>query len=323
MNRKINIGVLGKAQIAVRSVIPAIQELSPYFNLIGIARRAVLDEDLSSTIQIFEGYETILSSGKLDAVYIPLPASLHYEWTKKSLKKGLHVLVEKSLACTYEQVKELNKLAKSNNKVLLENFQFRFHSQLSSIMDLVNKNTIGDIRIFRSTFCIPPFSDENKIQYKKELGGGALLDTGAYPLKLSQLFLGNNLKVSAAKMAYSDDLGIDIFGGAFLEQIDGPLFSEIAFGFDNHYQCNLEIVGSKGKIIADRIFTCPPEFSPWIKLERGYEKEILRLSPDNHFKNMLLHFRYLIQGEMDRKCEYSDNINQARLISELTEIALK
>ncbi len=321
MNAVIKIAVLGKANIAMRSVVPAINALSEKFNLSGIGRRTITSEDKRSDFYYVEGYESVFDLAGLQAVYIPLPASMHYEWAKKALQKGLHVLVEKSLACTYNQVKELNGLAESNNLVLLENFQFRFHSQMSLIKNLVEEKKIGDIRIMRSTFCIPPFPDKNKIQLKKKLGGGALLDTGAYPIKISQIFLGNDLHIRAAKMDYNNKLGIDVFGGAFLEQKNGALFSEIAFGFDNHYQCNLEIVGSKGKIFTDRIFTAPPGFSPVIYLEKGYEKEIIEQPADNHFQKMLLHFYDLIQGTADRNPEYSDNNNQARLISELKQVS--
>lgn len=319
---KIKIGVLGTANIAVRSIIPAIFSLPEHFELVGVASRNINDKNLSASIQLIEGYENLIENCELDAVYIPLPNSMHYEWVKKSLQKNIHVLVEKSLACNLEQVKELNNLAKQKNLVLMENFQFRFHSQLQYIRDILNKNTIGEIRSFRSTFCFPPFPSANNIRYNKDLGGGALLDAGAYPIKLSQLILGNDLEVTSAVLNYDEDKKVDIWGGAFLKQKKGNLFSQIAFGFDNYYQCNVEIIGSKGKIYTNRLFTAKEDFIPKLQLETNEQGiEHLELEPDNQYQNMLKYFQAIINGNHNKLQEYEDNINQARLLEDVRKIS--
>lgn len=316
--QKIRIGVLGAANIAVRSVIPAIISLKNQYDFIGVASRNPESINNEQQYEAIEGYENLLNNDSLNAVYIPLPNSLHYEWVKKSLEKGLHVLVEKSLGCSYKEVLELNETAKNKNLVLVENFQFRFHSQLQYILDVLKKGVLGDLRIVRSAFCFPPFPDKNNIRYKKNLGGGALLDAGAYPVKLSQILLGNDIQVTSAVLNKNEKLDVDIWGGAFLKQKNGELFSQIAFGFDNYYQCNVEIIGAKGKLYTNRIFTAGENLEPTMILETnsdGYKK--IQLKPDNHFKNMLIHFSNLISGVKNREQEYIDNVNQARLLEEL------
>jgi len=320
MTRKINIGVLGCANIAERFMIPAIISLNQHFNLIGIASR-----NLEKAAQFAEkanakpynSYEELIDDPLLDAVYIPLPNALHAQWIEIALGLGLHVLVEKSMACSYEEVRELNKIAKARSLVLLENFQFRFHTQLAFIKKILHEGTIGELRCMRSSFGFPPFPNENNIRYQKELGGGALLDVGAYPIKLSQIFLGENIDVKEANFYFDENKGVDIWGGAYLKQRDGVLFSEIAFGFDNFYQCNLELWGSKGKIYTNRIFTASPEHEPIIELETMAGKEMIKLPVDYHFKNMLMHFYDLIISKKGIKNEYLQNVNQARLIEEL------
>ncbi|CAL66999.1 Gfo/Idh/MocA family protein [Christiangramia forsetii] len=315
---KIRVGVLGAANIAMRSLIPEIQNLSDKFEFVGLASRHPKNmEETSYAYTLYEGYESILEQNILDAVYIPLPNSLHYTWVKKALKKGLHVLVEKSLACEYEEVKELNEIAKESNLALVENFQFRFHSQLSEIKKIINNGVIGDIRIIRSTFCFPPFTDSDNIRYKKELGGGALLDAGAYTIKLSQILMGPELYITSAKSNSNSNFDVDIWGGGTLQQKNGKLFSQFSFGFDNFYQCNLEVVGSKGKMYTNRIFTAKESFKPKIILETNKDgmREI-ELESDNHFRNMLIYFYELVTGIKDKNIEYSQNINQARLLEE-------
>jgi hypothetical protein len=187
---------------------------------------------------------------------------------------------------------------------------------LAEIKKIIESGGIGELRCVRSSFGFPPFPDAGNIRYQKELGGGALLDAGAYPIKISQLFLGNDLIVKAAKLFNDPKRGVDTWGGGFLEQTNGPLFSEIAFGFDHYYQCNVEFWGSKGKLTATRIFTAPAGFESELILESGNGLQSIKIPADDHFQNVLLHFGRLI-GEPDlANEEYTQNINQSRLIEE-------
>ncbi len=320
MKQKINIGILGCAIIADRYMIPAINALSQYYNLIGIASRnedKAIEFAKKFNTKSYNGYAELLNESALEAVYIPLPNALHAQWIESALGLGLHVLVEKSLACTYEDVSRLNEIANAKSLALVENFQFRFHSQLDFIQKLLSEGTIGELRCMRSSFGFPPFPDATNIRYQNELGGGSLLDAGAYPIKLSQIFLGNDLEVKAANLTFHSNKGVDIWGGAYLKQTNGTRFSEIAFGFDNFYQCNLELWGTKGKIYTNRIFTAHPDHQPIIELETATGKEIIKLPADHHFKNMLIYFHNLIILKNTLGNEYLQNNAQAKLIAEL------
>lgn len=320
MNRIVNIGVLGCADIAGRSVIPSLLGLPGKYRLSGVASRdmnkASLFASRFSTIP-YGSYESLLEVPGIDAVYIPLPNALHAEWIERSLVAGLHVLVEKSLACSLPDALKLNELARQKNLVLVENFQFRFHSQLQYIMNILSCDEIGELRSVRSSFGFPGLPKENDIRYQKELGGGALLDAGAYPVKAAQIFLGKDIKVSAASLNYLPGKEVDIWGGAYLKQREGDLFAAIAFGFDHHYQCSLELWGSKGRIFTNRIFTAGPGYSPEIIIEKPSGKESIILPADNHFENMLSHFHELIASHQGVEEEYGQNINQARLLGEI------
>lgn len=320
----IRIGVIGGSSFAKENMIPTILDLKDYFTLSGIASRSTEKaQSLAKQFNTkgFDRYEDLLNEN-LDAIYLPLPNGLHYEWVKKSLENGFHVLVEKSIGCSYDEVVELNQIAEKRRLVLIENFQFRFHLQLNYIQGIIKQGLLGELRIVRSTFCFPPFPDKDNIRYQEKLGGGAIMDAGAYPLKLSQIILGNDLEVTSAVLNFDKSKGVDIWGGAFLKQKNGELFSQIAFGFDNFYQCNLEIIGSKGKLYTNRIFTAKKNFKPRIILEINNQslKEI-ELESDDHFKNMLLYFCRCTQGMENLNTEYSENINQARLIEQVKSLA--
>lgn len=320
---RIRIGVLSTAAISRRSVIPAILNLPQAFEFTGIASRTIESaQQVSGEFECsaFGSYSQILNKEHIDAVYIPLPNSLHYEWVKLALERNIHVLVEKTLACNYDQVLELNQLAKAKQLSLVENFQFRFHQQLQAIQGIIHTGELGELRYIRSSFEFPPFPDSSNIRYQKDLGGGALLDAGAYPIKLSQIILGQNISVIASALRYDGIQEVDLGGGAFLKQDHGNLYAEISFGFDNYYQCSLEVYGSLGKLSTNRIFTSPPGYRPVIQVETQKSgKRLVEIEADNHFVNMLNYFQQTIGNTELQEEEYCQNIQQARLIKEFKD----
>ncbi len=316
---KVRIGIIGAAQIAEKYILPSLAALRTEYKINEVAsRNHEKARDIAQRYDAlpFNNYEELVNSDLIDAVYIPLPNSLHHEWILKSLENGKHVLVEKSLTCSLTDTLEVMNKAREKKLVVMENFQFRFHSQLKYILDLVNNDEIGQLRSIRSSFGFPPFGDGNNIRYQKELGGGALLDAGAYPVKISQFFLGEDIEVKSSKLYFDEKLGVDLWGGAFLTSRNAGLFSEIAFGFDNFYQCNLELWGSKGKITAERIFTAPPGFKPSLIIEKPNGKVVEELPADNNFINMLKYFHKLII-ENNYEEEIQQNISQSRLLEEI------
>jgi dTDP-3,4-didehydro-2,6-dideoxy-alpha-D-glucose 3-reductase len=324
INRLISIGVLSTANIAVRSVIPAILNLSDNFVLAGIASRT--KDKLTEVCNTFNtatyvGYDELIEDQSIDVVYIPLPNALHAEWIEKALLNRKHVIVEKSLGCSLQEVTRLTDLARAMNLVLFENFQFRFHPQTSLIQNLLNQKTIGEVRCLRAWFGFPPFSDKNNIRYQADLGGGALLDAGAYTTKVSQLFLGLNLKVKSSTLNAPNNSDVDIWGGAYLQDENTGKFAELAFGFDHFYECGIEVWGSMGKLKTNRLFTAPSDFVPIITVETSEGEQIIKAEPANHFELMLLHFYKLITADRDSEEEHLQNIDQARLIQEIKDIA--
>jgi len=312
---KLKIGVLGCANIAQRSVIPAIESITD-FELVAIASRTkekAQEFANQFNCNAIEGYQNLLDRKDIDVIYMPLPTGLHEEWVIKALESGKHILIEKSLAMNYDSAKRMVDLAREKGLLIMENFMFLYHNQHQFVKDLIDKGEIGEVRCFRSSFGFPPLANDN-FRYNKALGGGALLDAAAYTVRASQLFLGNDIWVEAATLN-NNDTEVDLFGGAYLKAENG-LFAEVAFGFDNFYQCNYEIWGSKGKIIAQRAFTPGAEYKPTITLEQQGETFNYEIDAENHFVNILNEFKHcVINGSFEKK--YEEILNQSRLLQEL------
>jgi len=318
-NKKFNIGILGCADIAKKHVIPAIIK-SPYFNLHSVGSensKKHLSFFDTNNIKYVDSYTQIINNTLIDIVYIPLPNNLHYKWAKKALLKNKHVIVEKPLSSNFNDVKDLNDIAKKNNLALLENFQFRFHSQIKFLLESIQNKLIGDLKFIRSDFCFPFPEHKSNIRYDKDLDGGALFDTGVYPLRVSQLFLGPDIDVSHSKLFYDKKHEVDVAGIATLEKKSSNIFSQISYGFGRFYQNSIKLYGSKGKMISKRIFTSPPgkETKIYLETDKGFEKKIIE--KQNHFINMLYYFSLMLKDDVLRKKEYKNNFNQSRLLNDL------
>jgi NDP-hexose-3-ketoreductase len=320
---KLRVGILGCANIAIKSLAPAFKN-HPSFELIAFAGRDTIKTNETSKkfeCEALNSYQLLIDRNDIDLVYIPLPNSLHYEWVMKSLRANKHVLCEKSLGCNYEEVESMVNESRRNNKLLIENFQFRFHSQHQFIKNMIKNGDIGQIRSFRSSFGFPPFLDTQNIRYNSKLGGGALLDAGAYTIKATQFIMGDGFVVKAANLKFSKEMNVDIFGGIYMQNELGE-FAELSFGFDNFYQCNYEIWGSKGKVIATRAFTASPGFEPIVIIEKQDSIESKKLPADDHFSNLLTHIIKCIEMD-DFETENLQNLQQANNIRLAVNLARK
>ncbi len=313
---KLRIGVLGCADIADRSMIPAVKEAEE-FELIAVASRSeekAVQFANKFNCEPIRGYENIINRKDIDALYIPLPTGLHEEWVTKALHEKKHLLVEKSFAVDDVSAKIMTDLAILNKCVVMEDFMFQYHSQHQFVFDLLNNNELGDIRVFRSSFGFPPM-DHNNFRYDNKLGGGCLLDSAAYTVKAASFILNSPLSVQSSFLHYDKTRNVDIWGSASLIDSNGRI-AQLSFGFDNFYQCNYEIWGSKGKCTAHKAFTPRPDNKPKITLEKqDFIKDYL-MPEDNHFIKILKAFHTSII-ENEYKKNATAVLTQCKLLSDI------
>jgi dTDP-3,4-didehydro-2,6-dideoxy-alpha-D-glucose 3-reductase len=305
---------MGCADIAWRAMIPAFIDCDDV-SLVAVASRSKMKAEKFGAhfgCEGLVGYESLLSREDVEAIYMPLPTGLHEEWVRKTIEAGKHILVEKSFAENFESARSLVGLAQENNCLIVENFLFPHHSQHAWVMDKVASSEIGDMHLFRSTFGFPPFSETN-FRYNPALGGGALLDVGAYVVKAAQIFLGSDLKLLGATLKYDEKTGVDIYGDAMLKNSKGQV-AQISFGFDLHYQCNYELLGTKGKLVVERAFTPPPDFQPSVRLEHQGNMTSLSLPADNHYLNMSHFFANSVRDKSVWSGHWDSLLNQAKWI---------
>lgn len=314
---KVNLGILGTSDVAFRRFLPALSD-SIHFKYAGVASR-----DISKTRRFtdsfggigYESYDSMLDDQSIEAVYLPLPPALHFEWAMKALDKGKHILVEKPFSTTFSDT--INILDRANLKDLAvhENYMFIYHNQLHLIKDMINEGIIGDVRLYRAAFGFP-IRKSDDFRYKKDLGGGALLDCGGYPIKLASYFLGESAKVVSSKLHFDPKFEVDMSGSATLTNDAGDVF-QIGFGMDNSYKCELEVWGSKGTLKANRIFTAGIDFNPTFILETNEGSKEINVNMDDQFKKSIQVFHNSISNKNNRLSISMEIKKQASLIESI------
>lgn len=305
------LGILGTSDIAYRRFLPALKKFKD-IEYMGVASRTL--EKCEKFQQSFGGkayssYDELLNEKDIDAVYVPLPPALHYEWGKKVLESGKHLLMEKPFTTSFEQTKSLLDIAKQNNLAVHENYMFLYHKQLDDIKNMIKNKTLGDIRLYKISFGFP-MRGQDDFRYKKELGGGALLDCGGYPVRLAFELLGDSCKVIQSKLCKTDGFDVDIYGNAVIENEKGDT-AQISFGMDNAYQCQLEVWGSKATLISPRIFTAGDGVDVKLTLRTSSDETNIDVKADDQFLHSIETFYK--NSLKDIKDNYNDIEKQAML----------
>lgn len=207
----------------------------------------------------YGSYEELLEDPELDVIYIPLPNSLHAEWTVKALEAGKHVLCEKPLALSLQEMADIEEAARKNNKIVFEGFAYFFHPQTIELMKILKENKIGNIQFIQSSFHIDlsllfrngvPVPNSEQIRLNPDLGGGCLWDIGAYCSSLSILIAQAGEPTEVWAHAIKGPTGVDIMTTAHMKFANGAL-AQFSLSFYSPYSTKMTIFGSKGIISLD------------------------------------------------------------------------
>jgi NDP-hexose-3-ketoreductase len=322
----VRFGVLGCADIAWRRAIPAVLA-HPWATLTCVASR---DPARARRFAAHFGcratdYAGLLASDDVDAVYVPLPPSLRRRWGWAVLDAGKHLLLEKPLAANEADARDLVRAARVNRLLLRENFMFLHHSQHDAVRRVLIEGRLGALRAFDSAFCIPPLEPGN-IRYRRDLGGGALLDVGVYPLRAAQMLLGSGLRVAGAALRVDPAAGVDLAGQVTMVSADNVLAS-IAFGFEHAYGSHYLLWGSEGRLRLDRAFTPPAGYRPALHLSGPATDETVLLDADDQFLRAVGAFagavlagRTAADAAEERWC--ADAVETLRLADEVRRCAI-
>lgn len=275
------VGLLGCSDFALRRMLPALAR-TPGLTVAAVASRDPARAAQAARLHGAEAladYDALLEDPGVDAVYLPLPPALHAQWIERALDAGKHVLAEKPLTTDARRTAGLLALARAKRLALLENYLFPHHGQHRRVRELIDDGAIGQPRALCAVFAIPP-RPPGDIRYRRDLGGGALLDVGGYPVRAAQLLLGTGLDVTGARLRHDPARAVDTGGSALLTRQDG-VTAQLTFGMEHFYSSRYEVLGSAGRIGLAHAFTPPADHVPVIRLETGQGVRELALEPED------------------------------------------
>jgi len=235
-------------------------------------------------------YLDIINSD-IDAVYISTLNNNHASLIEALIKSKKKVLCEKPFAMSYEEAKNLSKLIKVEDNNFFEAIAYRCHPQTNRILEIVNNNEIGKIKKIKSTFGFKVRKIKKKSRlFNKELGGGALLDLGCYPVSFVRLFLEkdskisiNNAKGSICKTNVEDHAEL-------IGSINDNIEIDLRVSFKENMENSCIIYGSKGILKLA---------SPWLPEKKTY----IEIEKNNSYYKSFVN------------CKYSVYANQIQIIS--------
>lgn len=321
--KKINIGILGSSAIAERSTIPALLE-SGLFKLTAIGSRTPAKaERLALKFGcIGTSYVDVLNNSEIDAVYVPLPTGLHYEWGKKVLESGKHLLMEKPFADSYDRSLELIQYAASRKLVAMEGLTYVYHPLIKKVFELINGQQIGKVLFIDAFFGFPELP-ESDIRNNPSLGGGAILDNLIYPLSFALHLLNNVYEKIDFQIIASEKYGVDSRG--FLRIDSGQATAHINYGFGFFYRNSFMVWGDKGTIEVDRAFTRPKDMQGEIVVKKeGQPVSTIVIEPANQFLETVKAFYNKVMGlDHSGVNESNDILSRMKLISEMYQSFIK
>ncbi|MFW6188975.1 MAG: Gfo/Idh/MocA family protein [Planctomycetota bacterium] len=291
MPEKVRWGVLSTAQVGRNHVIPAIQA-SDNGRVVAIASRSLeRAEKAAEALDVpraYEGYERVLSDSEVDAVYNPLPVSMHAEWSIRCAEAGKPCLCEKPIAANADEARRMVDAFERRDLTLGEALMYRHHPLTRAVKRMVDDGEVGELRSMEATFCaLCP--GEHNIRWQKELAGGAMRDVGCYCVSVMRLMTGEEPVDVCAGAGYGAQTGVD-------EWVSGALVfpsgSRGAFccALGTEFGCHYDLYGTEGRIWVEKGVVPGGDEPAVIRRWRQYECEEIEIAPADHYRLMVEDF---------------------------------
>src|SRR3954452_6193048 len=301
-------GVLGAARIN-QSVLEG-AALAEGASVVAIAardrERAEAQASQFSIGTIHGSYEELLADPDVEAVYIPLPNSLHVEWSVRALEAGKHVLCEKPLARTESEARRAFAAARAQERLLMEAFMWRHSPQTRKLRELLADGAVGRLRIVRATFGFKT-EREGDVRLSRELEGGALMDVGCYCVSAARLVAGEPVHVRAEQVVGGDGVDVRLVATMrFAEDVLGVMDCALDAAIGHR----LPITGEDGELVLEDPFHAR---NPGIL----HDGQLIEIPSANPYAVQFENFSAAVRGEAEPLLGARDAVAQAAAIEAL------
>lgn len=258
MDKILNWGLLSTARIN-RALIKPLRA-SKRTRLLAVASRGISSAESYACEwdipRAHGSYEAMLADPEIDVIYNSLPNHLHAEWTIKALHAGKHVLCEKPLALSLDEVDAMIRAAQESGNVLSEAFMYRHHPQTLKVKELVDGGTLGKLQLIKGAFTFT-LNREGDYRNYKEMGGGSIWDVGCYPISYARMLVGEEpVEVSGWQVEGAGGSDESFVGQM---RFEGGIHAQFDSGFKSPSRAHIEIVGTEA------VLNIPNPFKPGVK----------------------------------------------------------
>jgi predicted dehydrogenase len=291
--KKIRWGVLGVANIAMKKVIPAMQQSS------NVEVAAIASRDLGKARAAAEqlgipraygSYEELLADKSIDAIYNPLPNHLHVPWSIRAAEAGKHVLCEKPIGLSVAQTRDLIAARDKAGIKIGEAFMARTHPQWLRTAEIARSGRIGDLRVVSGYFSY--FNrDPQNVRNIAEIGGGGVMDIGCYPITLSRMIFGAEPTDVRAFLDRDPEFKTDRLASVILQYPQGHASFTCSTQLVPYQK--MHIFGTTGRIEVEIPFNAPPD-------------KPTRIFVNDEVEEFPVCDQYTIQGELFSKAILED-----------------
>ncbi|OBZ90350.1 Trans-1,2-dihydrobenzene-1,2-diol dehydrogenase [Choanephora cucurbitarum] len=249
-------GILGTGSIA--HTFAKSLEITDKGQLVAVGSRSLKTaKKFAESFQVpysFGSYEALLANDQVDIVYIATPHPQHYELALLAARSGKHMLIEKPMAMCTQQVETILKTAKECNVFVMEAYMYKCHPQTKQLVDMIHSGAIGQVKVIRAQFSFDGRSlGPSSRLWLNQLGGGAILDIGGYPMSFARLVAGTNpIKIKATGHV-QPETQVDEWSNACLE-FEGHITAQLFAGIFADADSSVEVLGSEGVLKVDNLW---------------------------------------------------------------------
>jgi predicted dehydrogenase len=317
--RTLRFGILGVAKINDRW-LPGFRR-AKHAALAAIASRnldrARKAADAGGIPKAYGSYEELLADPEIDAVYIPLPNTLHYEWARRAADAGKHVLCEKPLTPTATQADELVGYCHAKGVTLMDGFMWPHHPRTAKIREVIDRGGIGQVLRVSGAFTFPLPPDPENIRLKPSMAGGSLLDVGCYPVYGIRWAFGEEPVAVYAKGRYEYDVDLEMSGIVWLA--DGRL-ATFDCGFNQPTRQWLEVTGTTGVIRVADMWLPGPDAAFTIERD-GAEPDVITTPGHDQIACMVDAFSWSALHKVPVRPDPSEAVKTLRVLDALAKSA--
>jgi predicted dehydrogenase len=321
MSSTIRWGVLSTANIGRVRVIPAIRG-SRNGEVRAIASRSLQSaQDFASSNGIpyaYGSYDELLADPDIDAIYNPLPNSLHAEWAIKCAEAGKPMLCEKPLALDAGEAQRMVDAFAERDLPFAEAFMYRFHPQIMRVKEMVATDEIGDVHSIQATFTFS-VRDADDIRLDADLGGGSLMDVGCYCVSVMRFITGEEPE-SVLGIAHTGEHDVDVNFSGVLRFPSGVLGH-----FDSGLRSNrtnwFTVIGSEGRIRVNESFVPAINQPTSVDVWRGDKHEMMQMEGADPYRLMAEDFAGAVLNEHPPRFAPSDAVAGMRVLDSLKAAA--